>query len=212
MSAPPLDRRKTMVRAAYDAVAEPWGQARRSASPDPREREWLARFFSRLPIGGRVLDLGCGSGAPILTKLADRGYRVTGVDLSREQIIQARRRCPGAILVQGDMADLAFAPASFAGVVVYDSLWHVPRTEHQRVFASISEWLLPGGAALFTLGAAEKEGGPGLFTELMGAPIFYDAWPRAVTFALLGAAGLTVVGHDLPPANGSLIVLTEKSS
>jgi SAM-dependent methyltransferase len=198
-----------MVRDAYDDVADAWGRARRSASPNPREVEWLERFFAQLPDGARVLDLGCGSGAPILTKLVDHGYRVTGVDLSREQLLQARKRCPGVNLLQGDMATLELAPAAFDGVIAYDSLWHVPRTEHQHVFSSLGNWLVPGGAALLTLGAPEQVGGDGLFTELLGAPIFYDAWPRAMTFQMLGAAGLTVQRFHHPPAD-SLIVLVTK--
>jgi SAM-dependent methyltransferase len=205
-----MDRRKAMVRDAYDAIADTWGQARRTGSRDPREVEWLKRLFALLPDDARVLDLGCGSGAPILAELIHRGYRVTGVDLSREQLIRARTRCAAASLLQGDLAEIEFAPASFDGVIAYDSIWHLPRAEHQRVFAGICRWLVPGGAALFTLGAPDVADGEGLFTELMGAPIFYDAWPRMVSLQMLDAAGLTVLAQHQPPADHSLIVLVRK--
>jgi cyclopropane fatty-acyl-phospholipid synthase-like methyltransferase len=205
-----MDRRKAIVRDAYDAVAESWGRARRSAAPDPREHEWLERFFSFLPDKARVLDLGCGSGAPILTKLLDRGYRVTGVDLSHGQLVEAHQRCRAANLLRGDMAEVEFASASFDGVIAYDAIWHVPRAEHPQVFNGIGRWLVPGGVALLTVAAARKPGGPGLFTELMGAPVFYDAWPATESFQMLSDAGLAVVAHHLPLVDGPLIVLVKK--
>ncbi len=48
-----------------------------------RELEALERIFSetRVPVGGRVLDLCCGSGRQALN-LAKKGFKVTGVDFS----------------------------------------------------------------------------------------------------------------------------------
>lgn len=43
--------------------------------------------------GGLVVDLGCGNGA-LTQKLADRGYRVLGVDDSAEMVAEARALHP----------------------------------------------------------------------------------------------------------------------
>lgn len=54
-----------------------------------------------IPPKSAVLELGCGSG--VYTQwLASRGCRVTGMDLSQRLLEQAKRRCPGALLLQGD--------------------------------------------------------------------------------------------------------------
>src|SRR3954470_1318953 len=50
-----MDRRKALVREAYDAIAETWARER-DAVNDARERSWLERFCSALP-GARVVDL-----------------------------------------------------------------------------------------------------------------------------------------------------------
>ncbi len=152
-----MDPRKQTVREAYDAIAETWGRGR-DAMDDPRERAWLERFCSSLT-GARVLDLGCGGGA-ITTRMVARGLRVTGVDFSRAQLNHARVACPSAMLVQGDLAEVEFAPASFDGVNVYDSLWHLPREEHGPVLARIRRWVIEGAFLLLTVGALDP-GDPG---------------------------------------------------
>jgi hypothetical protein len=64
------------------------------------------------------------------------------------------------------------------------------------------------------LGAVE-EGKGELFAELEGAPVFYDAWSKAVSLQMLASAGFSIVGHDLhsidetKPSNGHLIVLAK---
>lgn len=200
-----MDRRKRLVRDAYDAVADAWGEERRARGQDARERRYVDRFCAALPAGARVLDLGCGSGAPILEDLIGRGFRVTGVDLSAEQVAQARARCPAATVQQADLTELGFEPGSFEGVIAYDSIWHVPREEHRRVFETIRAWLVPGGEALLTVGAVDGDRTE-LFTELNGAPIFYDAWPEDVSLGMLRDAGLSILVHDV--RDGHLVVLT----
>ena len=110
------------------------------------------------------------------------------------------------------MSEIEFAPASFDGVIAFDSIWHVPRPEHEPLFRKICGWLAPRGAALFTLaGPDETEwvDGRGLFTELMGAPIFYDAWPRRVSLEMLGAAGLSVLAQNVDPDRAWMVLVTK---
>lgn len=190
-----------MVREAYDAVAEKWGRER-DALDDSRERAWLDRFSMSLK-GSRILDLGCGGGSTMIRFVA-RGLRVTGVDFSRAQLERARTTCASSRLVQADMTDVAFAPASFDGVIAYDSVWHVPREEHGSVLARMRAWLTDESPLLLTLGSLANPGE--LHTELCGAPIYYSGWPRDTTFSLLRAARFDAVEFDDSPGRG-LIVL-----
>jgi SAM-dependent methyltransferase len=48
-----------------------------------------------IPPGGRVLDMGCGTGRHSV-ELARRSYRVTGVDISAGMLAQAERSAAGA--------------------------------------------------------------------------------------------------------------------
>ena len=64
---------------------------RRPVQSDPAALARLVQF-AELPADSLVLDAGCGPGlvsAPLLAA----GHRVVGVDLSREMIERARKRC-----------------------------------------------------------------------------------------------------------------------
>ncbi|HLF29135.1 MAG TPA: methyltransferase domain-containing protein [Anaerolineae bacterium] len=52
----------------------------------------------RFPKGGRALDIGCGTGANAVY-LAQHGFRVLGIDVSRRAIALARRRAQQAGVV-----------------------------------------------------------------------------------------------------------------
>ena len=79
--------------------------------------------FARRPVR-TVLDIACGTG-PHLIRLADRGYRMSGLDLSRKNIEFLRERLAArghtGELVVGDMTDFRLArpvddPAHARGV------------------------------------------------------------------------------------------------
>ncbi|HET9623077.1 MAG TPA: class I SAM-dependent methyltransferase, partial [Kofleriaceae bacterium] len=67
------------------------------------------RFITRLARGGRVLDVGCATGA-LCRALARRGIATTGVDVNPAFIAAARGKLPGAAFVVGDMATFHVAP------------------------------------------------------------------------------------------------------
>jgi len=73
----------------FDAQAPRFERA--PVQSDPVALEWLVREAA-LPAGGLVLDAGCGPGL-VGEALLKAGYQLVGVDLSREMIERARRRC-----------------------------------------------------------------------------------------------------------------------
>jgi SAM-dependent methyltransferase len=74
---------------AFDQQAPRFEQA--PVQSDPAAIDRLVRF-AEFPAAGRILDAGCGPGL-VCAALLKAGYRVLGVDLSREMIDRARRRC-----------------------------------------------------------------------------------------------------------------------
>jgi ubiquinone/menaquinone biosynthesis C-methylase UbiE len=74
------------------------------SGPD-RLREQVVDACGVTP-GTRVLELGCGPGR-VTARLLARGAEVVAVDHSAAAIARARRRAPGATLVQADVAHLA---------------------------------------------------------------------------------------------------------
>lgn len=71
-----------------------------------RWRRWLVA-----EAGGRLLDLGCGTGRNLA--LFDGRVRAVGVDPCRQSLRKARRRAPGAWLVQARAENLPFRDGVF---------------------------------------------------------------------------------------------------
>jgi SAM-dependent methyltransferase len=85
------------------------------------------RRYARRPVRS-VLDIACGTG-PHLVRLADRGFRMTGLDLSPRNIefLAQRLAAKGrtADLVVGDMTDFRLARPVDAAICMQDSQGHL---------------------------------------------------------------------------------------
>jgi SAM-dependent methyltransferase len=108
--------------------------------------------FARRPVH-RVLDIACGTG-PHLLRLAARGYRMAGLDLSPSniQFLRERARLKGLQpdLFLGDMTDFRLPDPVDAAICMQDSQGHLLTNEqivaHLR---AVARALAPGGVYVF---------------------------------------------------------------
>ncbi len=147
---------ETDTQALYDRQAAAF-DAQRSRSLF--ETPWLERFARALPAGGRVLDLGCGAGEPIARWLIDRGYNLTGVDISTEMLDIARARWPQGDWRQANMRTLAL-DVRFDGIIGWGSFFHLTPDAQRDCLPRLAAHLTPGGTLLLTVGpeAGETDG------------------------------------------------------
>lgn len=97
---------------------------------------------SALQKGAKVLDIGCGSG--IFTKmLHERGFEVTGIDLSHALLKLGGKNVPEIDFVQGDAESMPFAAESFDVVMFSCLLHHLP--EPQKCIQEARRLLKPTG-------------------------------------------------------------------
>jgi predicted TPR repeat methyltransferase len=125
-------------------------------------------------LGRRIIDLGCGTGASVRW-LANKGYNITGIDMSAEMLAVARATVPSSglgvswraadIRVLGDMemTDMALA------LDVMNELGGLRDLE--MVFAVAHKLLSPGKLLVFDLHTIE-----GLMRRLeLGGHYLYDS-------------------------------------
>ena len=110
--------------------------------------------------GARILDLACGSGRFALP-LAQRGFRVVGLDLSSAYLKRGRAKAAERGLevrfVQGDMRALPFKEAFDAVVNLFTSFGYFEdESDHLRVLQEVRRSLKPGGR--FLLEMANRDG------------------------------------------------------
>lgn len=162
---------------------------------------FLAEAFGEAPARGRALDLACGEGRNAIW-LAERGWRVTGVDFSRVAIERgrerARRKGVEVELIEADATVWKPEPGAYAlAVVLY---LQVPPADRRAAWAHALAALAPGGE-LFAVGHALRNldqgtGGPG------DPAVLWDPSEVAAELRELGAE-VDRAGEVLRPVEGA---------
>lgn len=160
----------------------------------PTRLAYLDRVLALLPQASDVLELGCGAGEPVARRLSER-HRVTGVDLSPEQIARARLNAPDADFLIGDMTQLVLEPRSLDAVIAFYSIIHVPRTMHTDLLGRIASWLRPDGLLVATMGATDS---PGTVQEdWLGVPMYFSHFDAPANRAMVQRAGFVIESADV---------------
>ena len=101
--------------------------------------------FDNVRSGSSVLDLGCGAG--MLALLKRKGITLSGIDLSNECALAAKRNGYDFTFC-GELTRLPFADQTFDYVVSLDVFGHIEFSEKDQLIAEIKRVLRPGGITL----------------------------------------------------------------
>lgn len=129
----------------WNAVAQRFIQARSDIGADI-----VRRWAKQLPPGGDVLDVGCGSGAPISAALVEDGFRIFGVDASPVLVAEFRRRFPFAEVACEPAETSSLFQREFKGAVAIGLLFLLPAEDQRQVIERVARALEPGGRFLFS--------------------------------------------------------------
>jgi SAM-dependent methyltransferase len=214
---------------SYGRIADRYEEAR---GGQRRADELVASITPWLPAGGRLLEVGAGTGIVAATFRA-RGFETFPMDLSPEMLDQAAARFP-ARRVQADAVALPYRSGALDGVAFVWSLHHIaepeaalreaarvvrrrgrivvvagpvaeaPDDEIKRVHDHLNETLRPGRIAV-----ARDAGDIGAAAGLARigdarVPITYDASPNQAADAI--EAGLYSHVWDLDDATWARVV------
>ena len=114
-----------------------------------RSVEWVIRCLAS---GGKVLDVGCGTGKPAGELLVNAGLDVIGIDITPRMIEIARSKVPNAEYVVADSRtwEPSEGDAAFDGIVSYFAfLAAVSQSDIRNFFLRAYRWLQPGGVFVF---------------------------------------------------------------
>lgn len=151
---PPAERAN---RALFDTVAEQYDRAR-PTYPDALFDEIVA--LSGIPHGGRVLEIGCGTGQAT-RPMAERGYRITAIELGPNLAAIARRNLsPWDVDVQvGAFEEWKPTAAPFDLVMCVNAFHWL---DHAIALPKTAGILRPNGALAYTTGG-HVDGGTAQF-------------------------------------------------
>jgi demethylmenaquinone methyltransferase/2-methoxy-6-polyprenyl-1,4-benzoquinol methylase len=135
-----MSTRTRQARSLFAGIAPEyeWMGAMLSFGQDPRWRRFLAGRIAP-PQGAQVLDVATGTGL-VARRLADRGYRVTGLDASEPML---RSGPPAGPRVVGLAEALPFDDASFDALTFTYLLRYVD--DPAAILAELGRVVRPGG-------------------------------------------------------------------
>jgi ubiquinone/menaquinone biosynthesis C-methylase UbiE len=196
-----MDHSSEYIRKCYDAVAREYADRYAAElAHKPLDRELLSRFASEVRGRGAVCDLGCGPGHTTAF-LHDSGVQVRGLDLSTEQLREARRLRPDVEFEPGDMLALPCADASLAGVVAFYAIVHFSQDELRGALAEMHRVLRPGGCLLLSFHIGE---GSIRVENFLGGPaaldfVFFAPTTVAAELVRAGFTDVEVIERDPYP-------------
>ncbi|MGA0369751.1 MAG: class I SAM-dependent methyltransferase [Kiritimatiellia bacterium] len=183
----------------------------------------LPEILNQLKSAGRekrLFDLGCGNGSTA-GYFMKHGYKVSGVDPSKDGVRIANENLPGAIIEMGSCyEDLKSRFGPFPTVISLEVVEHVffPR-KFATCFADLLE---PGGVGFIStpyhgylknLALAATDNFDKHFTALWDYG-HIKFWSRITLTKLLQDAGLTVVGFKrlgrIPPLAKTMLLTVRK--
>lgn len=110
------------------------------------EARRLKARLKGLPANARILDVGCGDGfhLRLLRDFGEPGWSIEGIDTDARAVDAAKKA--HLDVRQGEIGDLALAPASYDAVLLIMTIEHV--ADPARLVASIARLLKPEGKLL----------------------------------------------------------------
>jgi ubiquinone/menaquinone biosynthesis C-methylase UbiE len=152
MSGAGLGEAEVSVQQTYDAFAPAYDEFNRGYMYE----RWASRLLQRAEEAGlrgeRLLDVACGTGLSFVA-LLERGWQVTGCDISPAMLARARERVgDAATLLRADMRALPDMGEFDLIWSLNDSLNYLLSTaELEAALSGMRRNLAPGGIVLFDL-------------------------------------------------------------
>jgi SAM-dependent methyltransferase len=174
-------------RASYDRIAARWQCARNSFYGN--EQAYLDLLLAQLMPGSTVLDLGCGTGAPMARYVVSKGHRVIGVDQSEAMLDLARTALPDGEWVLSPIEGYPY-DKPYDCAMLWDSLFHICRDRHAPILQRVVDRLPKGGRLMLTVGGSEH---PAFTDTMFDEPFFYDSNTPQETESILGGLGMEII-------------------
>ena len=193
--------RSAAVHDAFESRAETWSAKYHAGGPlTDRIAAFVSVAQQQVPAGGRILDLGCGTGV-LANALAEAGFTVQGCDISEGMIAQAKRVEKEGLTFQHlapEWTRLPWPDGTFDAVVASSVLEYVP--DLGLVFDEVARVLVAGGSFMASVPSIDT---PRRRVEKLVRPV---AKPLYVASKKLGFAKLARFAEFLRISRNNLAV------
>lgn len=126
---------------AYDKIALGYSEDYFS---EPALTEIFDAWLKDIPAGGHILDVGCGHGQPVIARLLEKGYTVSGSDLSPKMLEKARSSFPNVPFVNQLASEMTYE-SEFDGACSLSSLLYLDPIDLSHSLYRLYHALKPNG-------------------------------------------------------------------
>ena len=173
-----------MNKESYNKIAEQWIESRNQS----KVSRLIYKFIELVKQNGIVLDVGCGSGIPIAKFLQEKGFTITGIDISEKMIKLAKQQGRNIAFSVHDINDYT-SEILFDGIVAWDSLFHLRPELQTKAYDKIYSLLSPGGYFLFTNYNMDGE----IVGEMYGESFYYGGIEASPLKKILKEIGFQII-------------------
>ncbi|NKB61544.1 MAG: methyltransferase domain-containing protein [Gammaproteobacteria bacterium] len=132
----------------YDRIANWWNERHFDSKYGVSQFEKALDYSQG---SGAALDVGCGAGGRFIRLMENRGYSVTGLDVSEEMIALASKNHPDEFFLVQDIC-LYKTKKKFEFIVAWDSIFHLPLELQKPTVAKLCNLLVDNGILIYTFG------------------------------------------------------------
>ena len=173
-----------------------------------KNNKYLDHLISLLKPGALILDIGCGAGVPVDKYLFDKGFKITGMDISEKQIELAKKNLPNCSFEVKDMSEVGEGEYHVDAVVSFYAIFHIPREMHLDLFKKINAFLPRGGYLLVTMGSSDWEGSE----DFHGTEMWWSHYGAEKNEEIIKQAGFKIIQNEIDDSGGEKhqVILAEK--
>lgn len=180
---------REIVRQGYNEGTYEETYGRKTRGLDNLEKAFCNELIARIK-GDKILDLGCGTGVPYDKYFTQKGFEVTGVDISEKHIELAKKNVPKAKFFAGDFFSNKIK-GKYDAILSFFAIFHIPRDEHKKVYEHAYSLLKKDGMILFVLAIdsmkLEKS------DNFAGAKMLWSSYNAEKNKKLLNEAGFDIL-------------------
>jgi len=167
----------------YDKLARWWHDRLHDSQHGIPQLERALNFCAQ---PGPALDVGCGAGGRFVRLLQEKGFQVTGIDVSAEMIRLAQENHPDANFLVRDICTWDTGQR-FHLIIAWDSIFHLPLAMQEPVVTKLCRLLTAGGVLIYTFGDALGEHDD----VMQGESFHYSSIGIQGNLRVLAEAGIT---------------------
>ena len=197
----PLDQTIETYRQHFDKYVE-----RTPSEPTGEYKDWMDSFLTRLPVGGRILEIGSASGRDA-RYFASKGMKVLCTDIVPQALDRLSEQ--GFETAEFDFRDQPKSEwiNAFDGFFANAVLLHATQEIFERMLMHIAAILKTGGTAAFSLKMGKGEE---VSLEKMEAPRYYHYYSEQEVRDLLKNFPFKIVQSTFAEQGKWLMIVMER--